>query len=89
MYACEYKRHLFNDTLLTAVSCGSPPSIDNGFPGTPTSTTFGGVVTYSCEAGFVLFRKTTVECLVSANWSPLPFCSGKRKVFIQMSGPQL
>ena len=29
-----------------------------------------------------------MECLASANWSPVPFCSGKLECFIQMSGPQ-
>ncbi len=32
--------------LVTAI-CGSPPSISNGSPGTPTSTVAGGTVTYT------------------------------------------
>ena len=38
-------------------------------------------MTYSCDAGFVLFEDATVECLASANWSTLPFCSGERESF--------
>ena len=87
--SCKVSMFPNNDTLLTAVSCGSPPSIDNGSPGIPIRATFGGVVTYSCDTGFVLSGNATVKCLASANWGPLPFCSGKRVVqinsFIQVS----
>ena len=62
---------------LTAVDCGSPPSITNGSPGTPTSTTFGGTVTYTCiNSGYILSGSATVACLASGSWSTRPTCTG-------------
>ena len=60
----------------TAVSCGSPPSISNGSPGTPTSTTFGGTVTYSCVTGYQLSGVATVSCESDGNWKTIPSCLG-------------
>ena len=58
----------------TAVSCGSPPSIDNGSPGTPTSTIFGGTVTYSCDTGYTLSGSATITCQASG-WETPPVCT--------------
>ena len=65
--------------LCTAVTvdCGSPPSITNGSPGTPTSTTLGGTVTYSCSDGFILSGSAMISCLATGSWSTLPSCIGK------------
>ena len=59
-----------------SVSCGSPPSIPNGSPGTPNSTTFGGTVTYSCDPGYIMIDSTNnlVTCLSTGNWSAPPSC---------------
>ena len=61
---------------VTAVSCGYPPSISNGFRGTPTRTTFGGTVTYSCNTGYQLSGSATVTCQASGSWSTRPSCTG-------------
>ena len=63
---------------LTAVGCGPPPSITNGSPGTPTSTTFGGTVTYNCTNGYETpsgMSMTTVSCLASGMWDTVN-CTG-------------
>ncbi|XP_064387900.1 C4b-binding protein alpha chain-like [Halichondria panicea] len=56
--------------------CGSPPSISNGSPGTPTSIIQGGTVMYSCNSGYQLSGLATVVCQDSRNWSPRPNCLG-------------
>ena len=60
--------------ILTVISCSPPPSISSGFPGTPTNTTFGGTVTYSCDPGYRLSGSATVTCEASGSWSTLPSC---------------
>ena len=62
--------------MIAAVDCGSPPSTSYGSPGTPTSTTFGGTVTYSCNNGYTLSGSATVSCLATGDWSSQPTCSG-------------
>ena len=61
----------------TAVDCGPPPSVTNGSPGTPTSTTFRGTVTYSCDSGYSQSGVATVTCLSDGSWSTTPTCTGK------------
>ena len=61
----------------TVVSCGPPPSVSNGSFRMPTSITFGGVVTYSCDAGYQLSGSATVTCQASGSWSGIPICTGK------------
>ncbi|XP_064388229.1 sushi, von Willebrand factor type A, EGF and pentraxin domain-containing protein 1-like [Halichondria panicea] len=61
-------------SIITVVSCGSLPSISNRSPGTPTSTTFGGTGTYSCNTGYVLSGSATVNCEASGGWSTRPTC---------------
>ncbi len=61
----------------TAVDCGTPPSITNGSPGIPTTTTFTGTVTYSCNDGYALFGIATIStCQANATWSRPPECRG-------------
>lgn len=63
-------------SLYTAVDCGPPPGITNGSPGTPTKTTFGGTVTYSCSSGYQLSGSAPVTCMASGSWSTRPTCVG-------------
>ncbi|XP_064386669.1 sushi, von Willebrand factor type A, EGF and pentraxin domain-containing protein 1-like [Halichondria panicea] len=59
-----------------AVDCGTLASITNGSPGTPTTTTFTGTVTYSCNDGYALFGIATSTCQANATWSRPPECRG-------------
>ena len=59
----------------TAVSCGSPPSVLNGTPGIPTSTTFRGTVTYSCDSGYTHSGSATITCQASGSWETPPVCT--------------
>ena len=69
---------IFNLWCSTAVvDCGLPPSISDGTSGTPSSTTFGGTVTYSCNNGYILSGSATVSCLASGIWDTTPECTGK------------
>ncbi len=60
----------------TAVYCGTPPLIPSGSPGTPTTSTFTGTVTYSCNDGYALFGIATSTCQENATWSRPPECRG-------------
>ncbi len=62
--------------VIIAVSCGSPPSISNGSPGTPTRTTFGGTVTYTCNTVYQRSGSAAVTCEASGSWSTRPSCNG-------------
>ena len=69
---------IFNLWCSTAVvDCGSPPSISDGTSGRPSSTTFGGTVTYRCNNGYILSGSATVSCLASGSWDSTPECTGK------------
>ncbi|XP_064386052.1 sushi, von Willebrand factor type A, EGF and pentraxin domain-containing protein 1-like [Halichondria panicea] len=59
----------------TIVGCGDPPTSPNGSPGTPTSTTFGGTVSYTCNNRYYMSGSATVTCEASGNWSTRPTCS--------------
>ena len=63
--------------IITVVDCGSPPAIDNGSPGTSTSTTFGGTVTYTCDNGFTLSGSAMITCLATGMWDTPPSCTGE------------
>lgn len=71
--------HLCLFSLFLAVDCGPPPSIDNGFPGNPVSTTFGENVTYRCNSRYEIspgVTMSTVSCLVTGDWNTPPRCTG-------------
>ena len=59
------------------VSCGPPPSVYNGSPGTVTSGIVGEMVTYSCNHGYILLGPVTVTCLSTGQWSTLPSCESE------------
>ncbi len=67
-------------TCISIVSCNSPPSVPNGSPGTPTTTTVGGTVIYSCNIGYILSGSATVNCEASGSWSIRPTCEGEQCV---------
>ena len=63
---------------ITVVDCGSPPGIDNGSPGTPDMTTFGGTVTYTCNNGYEISTGATMmtaSCLATGDWDTVT-CTG-------------
>ena len=72
-YYCIIVSH---DNVHTAVDCGTPPSIINASPAIPTTTTFTGTVTYSCNDGYALFGNATSTCQANATWSRPPECRG-------------
>ena len=64
-------------TTYTVVDCGEPLTIPNGSPETPTITTFGGTVYYTCNVRFLISGSATVTCEASGSWSKRPTCSGE------------
>ena len=60
--------------VFTAVDCGPPPSITNGSPTTPASTTFRETIVYSCSDGYIILGSTTITCLSTGSWSSPPIC---------------
>ncbi len=59
------------------MDCETPPSITNGSPGVPTTTTFTGTVTYSCVTGYWISPRVTTAtatCKADRTWVPLPTC---------------
>ncbi len=70
-------RFVHHNYVHAVVDCGLPPTILNGSPGTPTSTTFGGTVSYTCNNRYhMMSGSTTVTCDASGSWSTRPTCSG-------------
>ena len=68
------------DCVLThsVVDCGPPSIIGNGSPGTPTSTTLGGMVTYTCDTGYDISNGATMAtCMANGMWEPVLTCSRK------------
>ncbi len=64
---------------IAAVSCGTPPPISNGSPGTPTSTLVGGTVTYTCTVGYEVSPGVTTAiatCGANGQWSTVT-CTSK------------
>ena len=74
-----------------SVSCGSPPTIVNGSPETPTSTLIGGTVTYSCDAGHIMSEsaKNPVTCLSTGQWSAPPSCQSELLTGLLDTAPQV
>ena len=68
----------------SAVDCGTPPSVSNASPGSPTNTAIGGMVTYTCVSGYEVTGVTTVTatCMASGNWGPLPTCSRMYQIYV-------
>ncbi len=67
----------YNIILLSAVDCGSPSTIVNGSPGTPTSTTYLRTVTYTCDTGYEVSNgvaTATATCMANRMWEPAPTC---------------
>ncbi|XP_064386497.1 sushi, von Willebrand factor type A, EGF and pentraxin domain-containing protein 1-like [Halichondria panicea] len=62
-------------TNCSPVNCGPPPSIGNGSPETPTSTTLGGMVTYTCVSGYEVSTTAMATCMASGMWETVPTCS--------------
>ena len=74
-----------NYFLCTVVSCGSPGTPMNGNT-IVESTTFGSVVTHTCNTGFALNGTNRRECLASGSWSdPLPSCICKCTIRLIMT----
>ncbi len=63
----------------SAIDCGEkPPSITNGSPRTPISTTLGGLGTYTCVTGYEVSNgvtTATATCMANRMWEPVPSCS--------------
>ena len=67
--------------IIIVIDCGDPGIPDNGNT-TGTSTTFGSVVTHTCDEGYVLDGANQRECIspdgINGTWSePLPTCNSK------------
>ena len=74
-----------NDTYntLIVIDCGPPPNIINGSPGTPTNTTFGGTVMYTCESGYEISTgMSTISCLNTGIWDTPPTCTGNPQLLM-------
>ena len=70
-------RIVHHNYVHAVVNCGSPPTIPNGSPGTPTSTAFEGTVSYTCNSDrYHVSDPATVTCEASGSWSTRPTCSG-------------
>ena len=69
-------RIVHHNYVHAVVDCGDPPTIPNGSPGTPTSTAFGGTVSYTCNDRSRMLGSATVSCEASGSWSTRPTCSG-------------
>ncbi|XP_060568616.1 uncharacterized protein LOC132727214, partial [Ruditapes philippinarum] len=64
------------NSICRIVECSRPEIPGNGSITTPqTNTTFGAVVTYECNTGFVLDGHQIIRCLSSGIWSgSTPLC---------------
>ena len=70
----------YHTTVLSIIAdrfCGTPPFVANGSPGRLTSKVIGGMVAYSCHAGYILLGPVTVTCLSTGQWSTLPSCESE------------
>ena len=67
--------YLYPLNLVTAVHCGAPPPIENGYLNSTTGITFGTLATYICHDGYVM-SNTITSCTDNGEWSPLPVCQG-------------
>ena len=65
-------------TECVEIDCGEPPVVENSVRHY-TSAGLGAEASYSCEEGFVLSGRDTVECGSNALWlGSLPICNPVR-----------
>ena len=70
----------YESLYYVVINCGDPGILLNGVT-VVSSTTFGSVVTHSCDDGYLLVGADEQTCLESGNWStPLPSCESKSKL---------
>ena len=68
--------------ICLAVDCGAPPIPTNGGIIAP-STTFGAVMTHTCDSGFVLCGENNRTCQSNRSWSgSTPNCTSKACIVI-------
>ena len=72
---------LFNYCALIDVTCGSPPSIGNGFSSS-TGTIFTDTTTFSCDSGYTLSGLAIITCQTNGTWETPPVCS--RELIVSM-----
>ncbi len=71
-------------SVYPVIDCGTPPTVSNASPGTPTNTLLNGMVTYTCDIGYEVstgVTTATATCMANDNWEPLPTCSCKMRMF--------
>ena len=64
--------------LYTVVDCGPITNLTSGQVNTSKGTTFGSVVTFSCNAGYMLSHQQVVICGADGVWSPDIHCLGEK-----------
>ena len=70
--------------MCTAIDCGDPGVPTNGNTITGSST-FGSIVTYTCNTGFALNGVNQRRCLESGSWSQtLPTCVCKCNIALDL-----
>ena len=68
----------------SVIDCGTPPTIDNATPTTPTGTTFEATAVYACNENYELEDPSvdTLTCGATGTWDgPRPAC-GKQLCMI-------
>lgn len=68
----------FNKGILLFVDCGDPTPV-NGLPNTGV-TTYGSVLTVSCEDGYDLNGPSQITCQSDGSWTDTPVCVAKGKI---------
>ena len=69
-----YHNHSFLTFTLLFLGCGPAPPIARGTLSYPAGTLYGDIVTYTCDAGFMLSGPSYRTCLTSG-WSDTdPVC---------------
>ena len=64
--------------FISAISCGSPPSLENGRVNVE-STTFNSVASYACRFGYILRGSSVRVCRDDGTWSRTSMrCERKR-----------
>ena len=65
------------------VDCGTPPAAHvNGNPPMYTTTTFGSIVDYTCQSGYMREGDQTITCLANGQWdASAPDCD--RELILQ------